>query len=303
MKPLLIIILVLLNYFGIQVFSQETNNNSRIGSNTEIGKYIAIDKSKIYYEIYGQGTPLLLLHGGLGSIENFKKCIPELASHFKVIALDSPGHGRSSQTDSLSYEFLSDKISIFIDSLQLDSLYVMGWSDGGVIGLILASDRPDKVKKLIAVGANSRLDGIDEMEIAWMKNEMIDGFKNNKDWLDAYLSLTPEPERVDTFLKNTQKMWLAEVYVPESKIKAILIPTMIVQETVMGLGLNIQQNYIEILTNLNCVYCLKLLILFLMKDQNGYAPLQLIFWFKITAMHIQSQTYKKAFVYLDNIMS
>ncbi|QQS51653.1 MAG: alpha/beta hydrolase [Bacteroidota bacterium] len=229
MKPLLIIILVLLNYFGIQVFSQETNNNSRIGSNTEIGKYIAIDKSKIYYEIYGQGTPLLLLHGGLGSIENFKKCIPELASHFKVIALDSPGHGRSSQTDSLSYEFLSDKISIFIDSLQLDSLYVMGWSDGGVIGLILASDRPDKVKKLIAVGANSRLDGIDEMEIAWMKNEMIDGFKNNKDWLDAYLSLTPEPERVDTFLKNTQKMWLAEVYVPESKIKAILIPTMIVQ--------------------------------------------------------------------------
>lgn len=229
MKPLLIIILVLLNYFGIQVFSQDNSINSRIGSNIETGKYVEIDKIKIYYETYGQGTPLLLIHGGIGSIENFKKCIPKLASHFKVIALDSPGHGRSSQTDSLSYQFLSDKISIFIDSLQLDSLYVMGWSDGGVIGLILASDRPDKVKKLIAVGANSRLDGIDEMEIAWMKNEMIDGFKNNKDWLDAYLSLTPEPERVDAFLKNTQKMWLTEVYIPEPKIKAILIPTMIVQ--------------------------------------------------------------------------
>lgn len=176
MKPLLIIILVLLNYFGIQVFSQDNSINSRIGSNIETGKYVEIDKIKIYYETYGQGTPLLLIHGGIGSIENFKKCIPKLASHFKVIALDSPGHGRSSQTDSLSYQFLSDKISIFIDSLQLDSLYVMGWSDGGVIGLILASDRPDKVKKLIAVGANSRIDGIDEMEIAWMKNEMIDGF-------------------------------------------------------------------------------------------------------------------------------
>ena len=228
MKTYLMMFLVLFIHIGIQVCSQEIYNNTKVGSNREIGKYATIDKIQIYYEIYGQGAPLLLIHGGLGSIENFKNCIPTLASHFKIIAIDSPGHGRSSQTDSLTYQFLSDHISMFIDFLELDSLYIMGWSDGGVIGLILACDRPDKVKKLIAVGANSRLDGINDEGISWMRNEMIDWLKNDKNWLDTYLSLTPEPDKVDNFLKHTQEMWLSDIYIPEVKIKSIKIPTMIV---------------------------------------------------------------------------
>ena len=150
MKNYLIFVSVLLTHIGQQALTQDSFNNIKIGSNTDNGKYVTIDDTRIYYETYGQGTPLLLLHGGLGSIANFEKCIPTLASHFRIIAPDSPGHGRSGNTDSLSYELVSNYISKFINHLKLDSLYVMGWSDGGVIGLILASDRPDKVRKLIA---------------------------------------------------------------------------------------------------------------------------------------------------------
>ncbi|MFY9153338.1 MAG: alpha/beta hydrolase [Prolixibacteraceae bacterium] len=229
MKTQIIIMLVLFTQLSIQVFPQESDLNPKIGSNLETGKYAKIDKIQIYYEIYGQGTPLLLIHGGLGSIENFKKCIPTLADHFKVIAIDSPGHGRSSQTDSLSYQFLADQISQFIDFLELDSLYIMGWSDGGVVGLMLANERSDKIKKLIAVGANSRLDGINEEGITWMRNEIIDWSKRDENWFNHYSSLTPEPEKIDRFVRNTQKMWLSEIYISEANLKSIKIPTMIVQ--------------------------------------------------------------------------
>src|SRR5688572_17084539 len=78
----------------------------KYGSNN--GKYQTIQGIKIYYEEYGGGMPLLLLHQGLGSIENLSGIIPELAKHFRVIAPDAPGHGRSEHADSLSGELLAD---------------------------------------------------------------------------------------------------------------------------------------------------------------------------------------------------
>lgn len=228
MRNLLIILSVIFVFISNQTYAQHSIDIAKIGSNKEVGKYANINNSKIYYETYGKGMPLLLLHGGLGSIKGFNKCIPTLASHFKVIAIDSPGHGRSTSTDSLSYQFLADQISKFIDYLNVDSLYVMGWSDGGVISLLLASDRPDKVKKIIAVGANSRLDGINDEGVKWMRDEMLK-LKDNKNWLASYSELAPDPSKATDFVKHTQQMWLAETYIPETKIKSINIPTMIVQ--------------------------------------------------------------------------
>jgi pimeloyl-ACP methyl ester carboxylesterase len=114
------------------------------GSNN--GKYVSIFNTKIYYEEYGQGTPLILLEGGMGSIADFSLCIPDLSKKFKIIAPDMPGQGRSQLADSMSYQLLADYISKFVDALKLDSAYIMGWSDGGNTGLILAHDRPDKIK-------------------------------------------------------------------------------------------------------------------------------------------------------------
>jgi len=227
MKNYLIIISA---FFLIQqTFSQDALNSFTYGSNLENGKYATIDGIKIYYETYGQGTPLLLLHGGLGSIAHFEYNIESLASENLVIAVDSPGHGRSSHTDSLSYPLLSDYVSKFIDYMELDSLNVMGWSDGGVIGLILAANRPDKVKKLIAIGANSRLDGMNPEIIEWIKNDMLAYMKSDKEFLESYKSLSPEPDRLGSFLMNSQKMWLSDSYVSTNQLNSIDIPTMLLQ--------------------------------------------------------------------------
>src|SRR5258706_1643680 len=127
------------------------------GSNN--GRLLNINGKKIYYEEDGQGTPLLLLSGGglNRSIKDFEKCIPELAKHYKVIAPDTPGQGRSEQADTLTYNVLLEFMSQLIDKLQVDSAYVMGWSDGAITGILLAEKRPDKIKKVIAVGANNGL--------------------------------------------------------------------------------------------------------------------------------------------------
>lgn len=122
------------------------------GSNN--GKYLSIFNKKVYYEEYGKGTPLIVLEGGLKGISDFSLCIPQLSKHFHVIAPDDPGQGRSEMLDTMTYDLLADYVSKLIDMLKLDSVYIMGWSDGGNAALILAEKRPDKVKKVIASGAN-----------------------------------------------------------------------------------------------------------------------------------------------------
>ncbi|MBR8534774.1 alpha/beta hydrolase [Carboxylicivirga sediminis] len=223
------LLVFLMTFSLINGYGQSTKENI-YGSNLEIGKYATINGNKIYYETYGQGTPLLLLHGGLGSISNFMYSIPTFSEHFKVIAIDSPGHGRSSHVDSLSYPYLTERISEFIDYLKLDSLYILGFSDGAVVGLQLAADRPDKVRKLIAIGANIRLDALSEGSINWMRNDMIEWAKNKDGWWSKnILPLLEEPERSDIYLENTKKMWLTKVYVEDKKVQSIKIPTMIMQ--------------------------------------------------------------------------
>jgi pimeloyl-ACP methyl ester carboxylesterase len=125
------------------------------GSNEQAGKYADVNGIKVYYEIYGAGEPLLLLHGQGGSIQTFLLQIPELSKHFKVIAVDSRAQGKSTDSDKeITYALMASDMSALMDKLNLTSAYVVGWSDGGNIGLELALAQPQKVKKLVTFGAN-----------------------------------------------------------------------------------------------------------------------------------------------------
>ncbi len=125
------------------------------GSNKQVGKYANVNDIKVYYEIYGAGEPLLLLHGNSGSIESFMYQIPDLSKKYKVIAVDSRAQGKSTDSEKeISYALMASDMSELIDKLHLGSVYVVGWSDGGNIGLELAFAHPEKVKKLITFGAN-----------------------------------------------------------------------------------------------------------------------------------------------------
>ncbi|MBK8279742.1 MAG: alpha/beta hydrolase [Saprospiraceae bacterium] len=129
------------------------------GNNPEAGKYFDHDGTKIYYEIYGSGRPLILIHGNGGSIKSRADLISEFAKKYKVIALDSRCHGKSDcPPQYLTYEQMADDVYELLNHLRIDSALVWGHSDGAVIGLLIAIRHPEKIQKLLASGANLRPD-------------------------------------------------------------------------------------------------------------------------------------------------
>lgn len=125
------------------------------GKNEKVGRYVKIRGFNMYYEIYGNGAPLLMIHDNAGSINKFRYQIPYFSKKYKVIVADSRAQGRSTDaSDSLSYEMMADDFNALLEKLHLDSCYVIGWSDGGINGLLLAIRHPDKVKKLAVTGAS-----------------------------------------------------------------------------------------------------------------------------------------------------
>ncbi|MBG8554705.1 alpha/beta fold hydrolase [Hymenobacter guriensis] len=134
----------------------ELDNPEHYGSNTAIGNTIAVPGGQLYYERYGRGNPLLLLHGNGQSIAAFQKQIGELARHFEVIAVDTRAHGHSPDytTAPLTYDLFAEDVRLLLDSLHLPRVDVLGWSDGGNTALKLALAHPSRVRRLAIMGAN-----------------------------------------------------------------------------------------------------------------------------------------------------
>ena len=158
---------------NVTLVTYAQNDNVNYGNNDKVGKYAKIRGINMYYETYGQGEPLLIIHGNGGSIANFMNQIPFFSRSYKVILADSRAQGRSADAgDSLTYEMMADDLNALLDELHLDSCYVIGWSDGGINGLLLAMRHPEKVKKLAVTGANLWPDttAVDPFVYAWAKN-------------------------------------------------------------------------------------------------------------------------------------
>ncbi|GGF22843.1 alpha/beta fold hydrolase [Echinicola rosea] len=129
-------------------------DSTAIGGNNKVGKQVKANGINLYYETYGEGEPLLLLHGADMSMASFSSIIPTMAKHYKVIALDTRGHGKSTEDGrKLTYELYAEDVNAFLDKLGIEAVNVLGWSDGGNTGLILAMNYPEKVKSLAAMAA------------------------------------------------------------------------------------------------------------------------------------------------------
>jgi pimeloyl-ACP methyl ester carboxylesterase len=149
-------LLLLVNQANSQADSK-ISKNAQIpyGNNPQAGKYYEIRGFRMYCEVYGKGEPLLIIHGNGGSISDFINQIPYFSTKYKVIIADSRSQGRSKDGgDSLTYEMMADDYAALLTAMNLDSAYVIGWSDGGINGLLLAIRHPEKVKKLAVTGAN-----------------------------------------------------------------------------------------------------------------------------------------------------
>ena len=211
----LILLILLFNYS----YSQKFNSgwNKKLGNNSVTGKYFSSRGIQLYYETYGKGTPLLFLHGNGGSINDFAYQIPYFAKHFKVIAVDSRAHGNSTDSrDSLSYEMMADDFNALLDSLHLDSCYVLGWSDGGIVGLLLSIRHPEKVKKLAITGAN-----------LWPDTSAVDpwAYQQTVSEIDSLSKLPVTPE-IKNKLKLA-KLLLHEPHISIQQLNTITCPTLV----------------------------------------------------------------------------
>jgi pimeloyl-ACP methyl ester carboxylesterase len=190
------------------------------GNNPSAGRYVTVNGIKMYYEIYGTGEPLVLIHGNGGSISNFYGQIPFFSKHYKVIIADSRAQGKSGDNDQkLSYKLMASDWAALLDKLEIDSAYICGWSDGGVIGLIMAMDYPEKVKKLVSMGGCVLSDTTAYPEYVLEFNrkalqyidEKIAGKDTSKNWLR---------------LRKLMEIW-TEIDIPFSALHKIKAPTII----------------------------------------------------------------------------
>jgi pimeloyl-ACP methyl ester carboxylesterase len=151
-RNILSLIFALLTLFS---FGQD-QTEIKYGDNTEAGNYKKVNGIRMYYEMYGSGKPLIFLHGNGGSIYSSRAKIEYFKKYFKVIAIDSRGHGKSvdTTTQTLTYTQMADDIKVLLDSLNIDSAYISGQSDGGILGLLIAIKYPGKISKLATFGAN-----------------------------------------------------------------------------------------------------------------------------------------------------
>ncbi|WP_125768076.1 alpha/beta fold hydrolase [Lapidilactobacillus wuchangensis] len=125
---------------------------------------INVNHTTIYYVQSGQGQPLILLHGNGESHQIFDKLVPTLSAYYQVFALDNRGQGKSAPVHELHYQDMANDVVDFIHQLGLEKPLLYGFSDGGIIGLLIASQHPDLLGRLMVSGANLNPNGLHSAE-------------------------------------------------------------------------------------------------------------------------------------------
>lgn len=198
------------------------------GDDVNAGKYVKSGDAEIYYEIYGKGEPLVLLHGALyGYIDEYTRHIPHLSKHFKVIAIATRGHGKSGfGSQPFSYDLLARDVKAVLDKEKFEYVNVFGFSTGAVIGHYFNAKYPNYVKKLVIMSGGSKIRPSASQEL---RNLNYANFaEDNNDFIVSRKSLMPEPERYPELIKNLKLLWFDKEYVKADASALIDNPVLII---------------------------------------------------------------------------
>jgi pimeloyl-ACP methyl ester carboxylesterase len=174
------------------------------GNNPKAGHYLNTGDAKIYYEVYGKGKPMVVLHGGVvGSPLEMGQFIDSLSKRYQVIAVSTRGHGKSEMgSETPSYQRKAEDVNAIIKAITKDSVTILGFSDGAYTGYFLAQKYPEKVKKLIAIGAGEWKKGF-----RTFNNTRKVLFGLDSLYFKQQLALMPEPQRFDQWLMTADKYY------------------------------------------------------------------------------------------------
>lgn len=174
------------------------------GNNPKAGHFVQSGDAKIYYEVYGKGAPVVILHGGIvGSPVEMHEFIDSLSKRYQVIAVSTRGHGKSGiGSGTPSYERKAGDVIAVINAVTKDSVTVLGFSDGAYTGYFLAALHPSKVKKLIAIGAGEWQKGF-----RTFNNSRQVLFSMDSLYFKQQIALMPEPKRFDEWLGTLNQFY------------------------------------------------------------------------------------------------
>lgn len=234
----------------VVIVSNSTFGQDKIeyGNNAAAGKYYKVRGINIYTEQYGEGKPLVMLHGNGGSIRSMKTIIPYFSEKYNVIAIDSRAQGKSTDpADSLSFEMMADDVDNLLGQMHIDSAYVIGSSDGGIVALCLAMRHPSRVAKLASTGANIWPDSTAIVPSAW---------KNDKKRYDKSRSKVLLTDKEKNAWKLFMLDWV-QPNIPLTELKKIECPSLIISgdhdvitlEHTIKIYQNIPKAYLWVLPN------------------------------------------------------
>jgi pimeloyl-ACP methyl ester carboxylesterase len=173
------------------------------------GRHVALRGIRMYYEVEGAGPPLLLLHGGAGNGKQFEKQRPAFARSHRLIVPDCRAQGRTTDRPGpLTYHDMAEDMVALLDSLHVRRVDVMGWSDGGDIGLDLAIHHPDRIVHLVTFGANASPAGLQPADRAWADTATAESF--GPGMREGWTALNPEPEHYGEAMTKILEMWRTE---------------------------------------------------------------------------------------------
>jgi pimeloyl-ACP methyl ester carboxylesterase len=184
---------------------------------------VPVDGIRMWYAVFGHGSPVILLHGGLANSNYWGLQIPALAPHYEVIVVDSRGHGRSTRNSQpITYHLMATDVLALMDALRIPKAALVGWSDGAIIGLDIAIHHPERLTRLFAFAANSNLAGARSSE----GSATFAAYKSRT--RKEYRKLSPAPSEFDAFLEQLDRMWTTEPDFSDAQLRSIVTPTWIV---------------------------------------------------------------------------
>lgn len=190
---------------------------------------VPVNGIDLWYAEYGQGTPVILLHGGFGHAAWWGLQIPALAKHYRVIAVDSRGQGRSSHDPNaaMSYRLMASDVLALMDRLHIRKAAIVGWSDGAIIGLEMAIHHPERLTKVFAFGANTDPSGYhNAKERSPAQNAVVDDY--SRLMRSGYLKLSPTPDDFDAFHRKMNTLWNTKPQISAKQLQGIRVPVWIV---------------------------------------------------------------------------